>query len=292
MAECFNDIEVLWVSRFDYQKDWILSSHSHNDFYQIIYCIDGSCTLALKEQHYLLNPRTVLFLPPKLEHGFFNIQGLKTLDTKFKIHSRKMAAFCKQLPYIIAAGGEDIYEQFESIRENGLTREVLYEENCRLLLAQILIKLLRMTRNEKMKRLSEENFIPPKKLSPLSGRILEYIKNHYREPVDSEALERELHYSYRHLSKIFHREMKMTPVQFVDHYKVLKAKELLKNTGEEIKNISAQLNYSDVHQFSRSFKKIAGIPPAQWRETAWSGICQDVVIHTGFENTLFIERKQ
>jgi AraC-like DNA-binding protein len=232
-----------------------------------------------------------LFFRPGLKHGIIDIkdEGFKTLDTKFRIHSRRLAAFCKRLPFIITHSGE-IYEQLENIRENGITKDVLYEENCRLLLAQILVKLIRMTRGEKNADAPEEDFTPSRELSSLSGKILEYIKAHYQEPVDSMDLERELHYSYRYLSKFFHREMNMTPVQFGERYRVFKAKELLKNSEMEIKNISEMLSYSDIHQFSRSFKKITGVPPAQWRKTAWSGICQDVVIHSGFENTLYIEK--
>jgi quercetin dioxygenase-like cupin family protein len=52
MANCFNDIEILWVSRFDYRSDWILTPHVHEDFFQLIYCIDGSCTLILNGQQH------------------------------------------------------------------------------------------------------------------------------------------------------------------------------------------------------------------------------------------------
>jgi AraC-like DNA-binding protein len=233
-----------------------------------------------------------LFFPPQKEHGFVNIKGggLKTIDTKFRIHSRRLAAFCRRLPSIINGSGE-IYEQLESIHKNGLSRDILYEENCRLLLAQILIKLIRMTRDEKIIGFSESDFTPNRDLSPISGKVLAYIKAHYQEPVDSITLEQELNYSYRYLSKFFHREMEMTPMQFIEKYRVFKAKELLKNTETEIKNISEMLSYSNVYQFSRVFKKISGFPPAQWRKTAWSGICQDVVIHPGFENTLFIKKQ-
>jgi YesN/AraC family two-component response regulator len=227
-----------------------------------------------------------------VEHGFIDVSraGMKTLDTKFKIHSRKLAAFCKHLPAVIHNVGGEIYEPLEHIRENGITKDILYEEDCRLLLAQILIKLLRVTNEEKRKVLSAKNFTPTRQLSPISEKIIQYVMAHCEELVDAGVLERELHYSYRYLSKYFHREMDMTPVQFAKSCKVLKAKEMLENTKMEIKNISEFLGYSDVHEFSRSFKKVTGVPPGHWKEIARSGICQDVVIHSGFENTLFIEK--
>jgi AraC-like DNA-binding protein len=239
-----------------------------------------------------IDPQTVLFLPPKQQHGIVNIdkQGLKTLDVKFRIRSRKLMVLCKQLPCIISNAGVEIYDQLESIRENGITKDILYEENCRLLFSLILVKLLRMTHEIKKETLPEEEIAPNREMSPLTGKILDYIKIHYQDSLNSKLLEEKLNYSYRYLSKFFHRETNMTPVQFIERYKISKAKEFLRDTDMEIKNISETLGFSDVHQFSRSFKKTAGIPPAQWRETAWLGICKDVVIHSGFENTLFINK--
>ena len=134
------------------------------------------------------------------------------------------------------------------------------------------------------------DFFPQRKLSILTQKVTDYIKTNYQIPLNTQTLEKELHYSYRYISKLFSYEMDMTPIDYIEKYKVFKAKELLKDTEFAIKYISKILSYPDVYQFSRVFKKNTGIPPGQWRDTAWSDICKDVVIHSGFENTLFIDR--
>jgi AraC-like DNA-binding protein len=293
MADFFNDIEVLWISRFDYKPDWILASHAHKDFYQLIYCIDGSCTLLLNGRKHQISAPEVLFFPPNVKHGFIDItaNGLKTLDTKFKIHSRKLSGYCKGLPCIIQVSSNEIYNQLETIHKNGNIQDILYEECCQLLIGQILIELMRETRETRAAEKPLPEFTEDRELSPIVTKIIEYIKAHYQERIDAGVLEKEMFYSYRYLSKFFHKEMNMTPIRFIESYKVLKARELLKNTEFEIKYISEILGYSNVHEFSRSFKRNVGIPPAHWRDTAWSEICKDVVIHSGFENTLFIEKR-
>ncbi|MDR2534506.1 MAG: AraC family transcriptional regulator [Treponema sp.] len=291
MADCFNDIEVLWISRFDYKSNWQLSPHAHKDFYQLIYCINGDFTLTLDGGCRRINSPKILFFRPGMSHGFIDISGggLKTLDTKFKVHSRKLAGYCKRLPGIIDITGEEIYNGLERIRENGNVREILYEENCQLLLGQILIELIRRTSQKETIERSPPDFLTHKNISPVIEKLLEYIKNHYQEHIDAAILEREMHYSYRYLSKIFHQEMNRTPVEFIEEYKIFKAREMLKNTDFTIKYISEILAFSNVHQFSRSFKKNAGIPPGEWRYSALNAVRKDVVIHSGYENILHIK---
>jgi AraC-like DNA-binding protein len=292
MADFFNDIEVLWISRFNYKSDWILAPHAHKEFCQLIYCIDGSCSLLLDNQSYQISAPAVLFFPPNTKHGIINITttGLKTLDTKFKIRSRKLLKYCRRLPYILTVPSNEIYNKLEAIHKNGIIRDALYEEYCQLILGQILIELMRETGGERLTEKPIPGFSEDPELSPLVSKVMEYIKTHYQERINTVVLEQEMFFSYRYLSKHFYNEMKMTPIQFAEKYKVYKAKELLRNTEFAIKYISEILGYSNVHEFSRSFKKNVGIPPARWRDTAWSDICKDVVIHSGFENTLFIKK--
>ncbi|QQO10979.1 helix-turn-helix domain-containing protein [Breznakiella homolactica] len=296
MAECFNDIEVLWIARFDYKQDWMLSPHIHRDFYQLIYCIDGAATLILDNCSLPIRAPAILFFPPNAKHGFVDVGagGFKTLDTKFRIHSRKLVRHCTGLPSIMreypAEFFDRIYDLLEKIRENGNLQEILYEENCRLLLGQILIELIRLGKEKPAEEKPLPNLIPDREVSPITQKILSFVELNYEKRIDAFLLESEMHYSYRYLSRIFFREMNMTPVEFIEAYKVYKAKEMLKNTEMEIKYISELLSYSNVHQFSRSFKKNTGIPPARWRNDAWSDIGKDVVIHSGFENTLLIKK--
>ena len=47
--------------------------------------------------------------------------------------------------------------------------------------------------------------------------------------------------------------------------RIKSAQNLLRNTGLQIKEVAAFLNYTDEHYFSNSFRKITGMSPREYR---------------------------
>jgi hypothetical protein len=75
MAGCFNDIEVLWIVRFDYKSNWQLSPYEHKNIYQFIYCMAGSFSLILNGESICIDSPVVLLFKPLVNHGFIDIHG-------------------------------------------------------------------------------------------------------------------------------------------------------------------------------------------------------------------------
>jgi hypothetical protein len=221
MAIFFNDVEVLWIARFDYKSNWILSSHAHEDFYQLIYCLEGDCTLLLADGRQSVRSPLILFFPPGTRHGIGDIsaRGLKTLDTKFIVRSSELAALCENLPRVIPPTTNEIHNLLDDIRESGCREAPLFQEYCQALLGQILIRLVRISEGRKGDEQSSDRSPKKEALSPLTGRIVAYVERHYQEGITAEILEDHLHYSYRYLSKLSLRELGMTPAEYIDRYK-------------------------------------------------------------------------
>jgi len=293
MGAFFNDIEVLWISRFDYKPGWILSIHAHKDFFQLIYCLKGSCTLSLDNKQYKIISPTVLLFPPGTKHGFSNIakEGMKTLDTKFFIHSQQLFKICSHLPCVINDKIENIYDLLEVIRNCGNRKDLFYQENCQILLGEILLKLICTRLPPKEESHTTVSLITQEQnLSPICKHIISFIEQHFQEPLNSDILEKESNYSYRYISRIFKQEVKMTPFTFVEKYRILKAQDLLRYSDYELKRICEIVGYPDIHQFSKIFTRITGTPPGQWRKNTLFEICKDVLIHPGFENKILIKQ--
>ncbi len=287
----FNDIEVLWIARFDYKQNWLLSSHSHDDFFQLIYFVEGSCNVTLNGDVRRVESPAILFLPPSFEHGLsgVGVKGLKTLDTKFKITNPALSEICRLIPPAMTIYEDDIYSALEEIREEGEDRDCLYQEYCQLLLGRILIKLVRSSTSLRPDKALPATLSPGQDRSLIVSRIIGFLEHNYQKKITSDMLEDHIPYSYRYLSRLLEKEIGMTPIEYAEHYRILKAKELLSYGDYELKHISEIIGYPNIHQFSRSFKKVTGMPPGQWREQKRSGIGKDVVIHPEFENTLLIQ---
>jgi AraC-like DNA-binding protein len=91
---------------------------------------------------------------------------------------------------------------------------------------------------------------------------LDYMQNHYREEIRVNKLAElaQLHPSY--YSQVFKRSMDKTPVSYLTHLRMNKAKELLLMTDKPVSDIAADVGYEDEFYFSRRFKETSGYSPS------------------------------
>lgn len=109
-------------------------------------------------------------------------------------------------------------------------------------------------------------------------QLIEKIKNvvvdqiHY-QPVDekhnfSEILSKKLHKDYSHLSSLFSEVEGITIEKYIIHQKIEKAKELIAYNEMNFNEIAYQLGYSSSAHLSAQFKKITGLTPTHFKNTA------------------------
>ncbi len=77
-----------------------------------------------------------------------------------------------------------------------------------------------------------------------------------------------MQYSSRYLSTVFAEITGMKLKSYIDSQQIEAAKELLANSPADISEISYQLGYEDSHNFSRTFKRITGMSPKEYRASA------------------------
>jgi quercetin dioxygenase-like cupin family protein len=62
-------VNILWTSRYDYDRGRRLKPHMH-DYFQIIYFLDGAGVFICDGSTYLIKPGTLFFIPPMSKHEF------------------------------------------------------------------------------------------------------------------------------------------------------------------------------------------------------------------------------
>jgi AraC-like DNA-binding protein len=70
--------------------------------------------------------------------------------------------------------------------------------------------------------------------------------------------------SASHLNEVFKAYTAMTPYQYFIGIKMHKAKELLGDGGQAVKEVAFRLGFKDEYYFSRLFKSKAGVAPSRW----------------------------
>jgi AraC-like DNA-binding protein len=79
-----------------------------------------------------------------------------------------------------------------------------------------------------------------------------------------------LHYSPPHLHRLCQAQFGKSPIQKLIHLRIERAKSLLLNTRWPVQHIASYVGYTNIFNFSKSFKKIVGVSPSEFRRGATS----------------------
>lgn len=96
-------------------------------------------------------------------------------------------------------------------------------------------------------------------------KVKKYVKQHYTEGIILKDLSSEFGVTNTYLSMLFKKETGETLKDYLTALKINKAKELLRETNEQVAEISKEIGYDNEHYFSRIFKQKTGMTPTQYR---------------------------
>ncbi len=71
----------------------------------------------------------------------------------------------------------------------------------------------------------------------------------------------------KYLSEIVKKVSQRTPNEWIDHYVILEARVLLKNTTKSIKEITDELNFPNQSFLGKYFKEHVGVSPSEYRKS-------------------------
>ena len=80
-----------------------------------------------------------------------------------------------------------------------------------------------------------------------------------------EAMCSQLHYSPPHLHRLCQAQFGKSPIQKLIHLRIERAKSLLLNTHWPVQHVASYVGYTNIFNFSKSFKKLAGVSPSKFR---------------------------
>ena len=99
----------------------------------------------------------------------------------------------------------------------------------------------------------------------LVRQAMVYIQEHYAEPLSRQEIAVHVGLSDDYLTSCFHKELGLTPVAYLNRYRVQQARQLLKNTHKSITEIALDVGFSSSSYFSRIFRRETGMSPEAYR---------------------------
>ncbi len=92
-----------------------------------------------------------------------------------------------------------------------------------------------------------------------------YIQERYREQLSLDEAAKAVNASTRHFCKVFKQATGITFTDYLSRVRVEKAKAMLKNMKLRVSEIAFEVGFESISQFNRSFKRVVGQTPTDYR---------------------------
>ncbi|WP_322922458.1 response regulator [Paenibacillus campi] len=104
------------------------------------------------------------------------------------------------------------------------------------------------------------------------ARAIQYIKHNYAQNISLQQVAEHVSLSFGYLSNLFKKELQITFVDYLNRYRIERAKELLIGTNMKSYDIAVQVGFSPEYTyFSKVFKKVTGLNPNEYRRQSLKG---------------------
>ncbi|MFN2236313.1 MAG: substrate-binding domain-containing protein [Anaerolineales bacterium] len=109
------------------------------------------------------------------------------------------------------------------------------------------------------------------KMDSKSQRIvlksLAFIHEHYPDSISRKDIAGYVGLSERHLTRCFHQEVGVTPITYLNRYRVMQAKRMLDTNHKGITEIALEVGFSSHSYFSRVFREQVGVTPRAYLQS-------------------------
>ena len=233
----------------------------------LIYCYEGTGFYCVDGGEYkVVNSGQMIILPPGKPHSYSSTEDNPWSILWIHVKGRYLDSFYRAWPppEVIPVSStydkriKEIFNQCFSI----LSMPYQWEEFIYLCqLAAALISLIPSASKQSIKGLSAAG------LKGVESAIA-YMKSHLRETVTMEDIASAAGFSPSHLHYLFRTSSGYAPVEYFLRMKIWAAARDIIFSELPVHSIARAYGIEDPYYFSRLFKKISGLSPAQYRKSS------------------------
>ena len=107
--------------------------------------------------------------------------------------------------------------------------------------------------------------------------MIAYIYSHYREKITLAEIAESAHICRSKCCRLFQRFRQMTPIEFVNSYRIDQGARMLRQTNEKVARIAQECGFSQQSYFNRLFLKSFNCTPVEYRRRAGKPLTQYAV---------------
>lgn len=234
--------------------------HRHADVLELLYIAAESGRYIVGNYEYAVTAGDFVICNANIPHGEDPFQGHHIQTYCLVLSGAKLELAEGERP-ILSFGKDNAIGELLPKLYHMFHKQKGYSEVCRHFALGIFFMLQRMLieRNDKPNPARQ-------KREHLVYRILDYLNEHYAEPLTLNQISEKFFISASHLSHAFKKETGLSPMQYMIQRRIGKAQSLLVETSLPIQAIEERLGFSDNAHFSKMFKKCVGVTPKEYRK--------------------------
>ena len=263
--------------------------HCH-DYFEFYIHIRGGEYMGVENRVYPLSPNQLFVLPPFSMHGLSCTKEMKNYERAYLNLAPEVLRVlgCGQIDpealfrqhtaghvctYQLSSADADTFVScIRNIRENQSRKSDPVE---RLGDYAMMISLLNVVCRTMRQADPVEGEVFG---SSIIQEILDYINNHYTQPIRIENLARSFGVSVSYLSHEFARFTNRSVYDYVLYRRVMLARQQMLGTAS-LNDIAYQCGFNDYSNFLRSFTRIVGMSPSQYRKQLRRYSMKEVDVH-------------
>ena len=230
--------------------------HMHR-CYEMVLMLDGEMKIQIDETEYALRENDLILIKPNRLHRYETEEGMggtcllcvfsgdliSSINEALTRH-RLRSVVIHEIPQLY----KDVFMHMERAEDRPAVKGGLY------LLCSLFYRLVDHT--------SVEDYSGD---TALLYKMFEFIEKHVDSPCTLSDLAGELKYNESYLSRIFAKYVGIPFSDYVRNIKINHACHLLRNTDESVYAVSVKCGYAAQSTFCRSFKRITGVSPNEYR---------------------------
>lgn len=273
-----NDIVVsklYTVHYFEFSKTYKFTGERH-DFWEIVYADKGEATITADDRELTLHQGEMVFHKPNEWHNIRSngvVAPIIAIVT-FECNSKAMSFFENRIlkvgqlqKGIISKIVSEYTNAFSTPLNDPLTDKLTRKKDCPIgaqqLLRQYICELLISYLRNPVQG-SQRTQITVNQESSMLTMLVNYMKDNISKNLSIAELVKYSGSNKTTITNIFNENLGMGAIEYFISLKTEAAKQYLRENNYNITQISEILGYSNIHYFSRQFKKVTGMSPTQY----------------------------
>lgn len=267
-----------------------LSSPSTHKYYELTYVVEGELNYVLDGKVYPLKQGSTIIVWPEAEHSYEVLSKCEVACVYFslnyqikddkikytnnnKLQNSEIYKLLASSPktkdgkdtnciVIRGKGQEEIAAVVETIISENAEDNFAKVTMLQALALELLVQVSRSINSQA----KEQKIVSEGSADDLVDIACAFIEDNYKLDLNASSIADHVYLSTGYLTRVFQEKLGLTPMEYLNKYRVSKSEDLLLETDLKISNIAELTGFTTTQRFNFNFKKINDCTPSDFRK--------------------------